>query len=279
MLVTVCIVLLSVITCVIIALFTRHLYKTASYTGIQNPTVYCLMVTGKDGFRIQLAQHALRNFQAQTHPHKKLIILNHHPTDNVLKGDYTQWPSNVFEFHVNKSIAGNTLGTIRNMSLELVAQDAWWTTWDDDDYRSPTYLHTLIAFAAKQKADCVAFTQRYEYNVNTGFVWQSTKKNGFPHVLARFDRRVQYLDRDTMEDLTLIQQYNNIGKVAFLNNPPDMYIRLVHHTNTSLYVDQNKQSVIHTTTAANYQEFEVSYNIRQKIQQIISNYLLEEQTR
>lgn len=202
------------------------------------------MVTGKDDTRIEWARRAVRNFYDQDYPFKQMVIINHHPHQDVLvdKKKY----SNVREFKVIKH-ERVTLGDLRNIALELVAHDALWTTWDDDDWRAPTYLTWLYeALVASKEASCVTFTTRYEYNSNNDFVWKMRRKTGFPLVLAPFDRRVRYLSKDSMEDTELLDKFQSVGKnVKIIDNEfdPQMYVRVVHGNNTSLYVNKQKNIV------------------------------------
>lgn len=199
--------------------------------------IYCLMVTGKDNTRVEMARYAVNNFNEQSHPNKTLVIINHHPAAKVL----TTASTNIYEYRVLKE--NLTLGELRNISLELVPRNAFFVTWDDDDYRDPSYLATLYAAAEREQADCVAIQNRYEVNVQNGYAWRSKLKNGFVHFLGRNHPEIRYLARDSMEDLEMIHNYEKQYKLVRLDNNPIMYIRTVHGANTSLYVDANKSTI------------------------------------
>lgn len=239
-----------------------------STEALAQPEVTCLMVTGKDSERITLARASVKNFIDQTYPFKKLIIVNHHPTRKVLADDYRQWPKDVFEFKVDKKADRLTLGDIRNISLELVAHDACWTTWDDDDWRAPNYLSTLINYMGQTGAIAVVFQNRLEYNKNTGFIWGVSKTMGFPTVMGKFDRRIQYLSKDTLEDVHIIENYKSLGKVSALNNDPKLYIRLVHENNTSTYVDPEKSSILHYSDTSAFQERDATESEQQFVRNV-----------
>ena len=66
-------------------------------------------------------------------------------------------------------------GNLRNIGLAMVPPDAIWTTWDDDDYRAPIYLSVMQKEMAKHDAHVLTFTERIEFNANTGYVWQMTE--------------------------------------------------------------------------------------------------------
>lgn len=262
--------LLVAIMCIMILYFwSRRVNNLVHEAGTEFQEICCILVTGKDDHRIQYARSAIHNFLNQTYPNKKLIIVNHHTTQSVLPSlDFSKWPDNVFEFKVSKDDL--MLGDLRNIALELVSHDALWTTWDDDDYRSDHYLSDLYQAYTDSNAICVGFSNRMEYNNTNGFVWKSTLKTGFPHVLAKFDRRVRYLRKDTMEDVDLITQYASLGKVVILDNDPLLYIRTVHGNNTSLYVDAQKNTIVQGGKV--YRESKATERESNHVKQIMSTY-------
>jgi len=228
--------------------------------------IYCLMVTGKDDQRICFARKSIDNFIEQDYNNKKLIIINH----NVAKVMPNRIHQNVFEFQVPRD---TLLGDMRNIALEMVPIDAMWTTWDDDDYRTHDYLSILKKEMDKANADVVTFTARTECNYNTGFVWEMKLMTGFVTLLAKQDKRIKYKSANTMEDTSLIADFQKLGKKFHVfNNDPLMYIRLVHGNNTSLYVNQSKQSVLESISSANYQESNVDKETQYNIMEFISRY-------
>ena len=243
-------VILGVIACfivILIGLFLVSRHKSQR-TQQNRPTIYCLMVTGKDDSRIEWAKHSVANFLAQDYPEKRLVIVNHHPHLTIIDDDHKKPKEDlgVYEFKVKKTET-MTLGDLRNISLDLVAHDALWTTWDDDDWRSPKYLSWLQDTLQKTAgASSVTFTTRIEYNITNGFIWKMMRKSGYPLVLAPFDRRVRYQKKDTMEDTSLLDDIRNTGQIVHIieNNDPKMYIRVVHDGNTSRFVNKNKQDII-----------------------------------
>jgi hypothetical protein len=260
----VCIVIVFILTS---AVLLRNRTTKESFTG-EFPTIVCLMVTGKDEMRIHYAKHSVENFKTQTYPNKKLIIFNHHQDKkSVIKGTDTP---DVHEFFIHKD-RGMTLGTMRNMMLELVGYEDLWITWDDDDWRSPDLLAMMYRNMRKNNAVAVALTNRFEYNINQEFAWKSHLSKGFPHILAVYDRRARYLDKDTMEDVELIANYSKLGDVLRLDNAHGDYIRLVHGSNTSLFVNPDKRTTISNGNAY-YSESQISKKERDNIVEIMSRY-------
>jgi hypothetical protein len=210
-----------------------------SLVFLRSTMVYCIMVTGKDPSREAYARKSVQNFLEQDYRRKRLVIINHGTYQVLDRKDDPQ----MFEFHVEKGAM--TLGDLRNIALNLVPTDAIWTVWDDDDIRSSSYLSRMYYALRISGCDMVAICNRYECNVNTGFVWKIRQLKGLPTVFCKQDLRVTYLPEDTMEDVHLIRDYRARGHPVYLWswNDPAMYIRVVHSTNTSLYVNREKATV------------------------------------
>lgn len=245
----------------------------------QKTLVVCIMITGKNACREHFAKRAIDNFYEQDYPNKRLVIINHSPDYRVLQSDKSDM---IYEFHVPKT-PPTTLGDLRNIALAMVPPDAIWTTWDDDDYRAPDYLSIMLNALNKTNADVLAFKHRTEYNINNGFVWNIHLETGFPLLFAKQDMRVLYKRQDTMEDTDMLSNYRKLGKkITIHDNDPRLYIRLVHGSNTSLYVDRNKEHVASTTSAPStaspsfpYSENTVSESESERVQNLVNNFYSE----
>jgi hypothetical protein len=198
------------------------------------------MITGKDDQRIEYANLSVTNFLEQSYNHKKLIIVNHHHSLDVLKDK--PFSSDILEVKVKKE--GKTLGDLRNIALQLIGYCDVWTIWDDDDYRSPDYLQYLISYR-KQKQDIIVLKNRVEFNLETNTSWVAKRDIGFATFLGPYDLRVQYLKKDTMEDVNMLKDYKHLGyNIKIVDNDPLLYLRLVHSNNTSLYVNKHKDYIL-----------------------------------
>jgi hypothetical protein len=214
------------------------------------------MVTGKSDQRLSMARNAVKNFVAQTHPNKHLIIVNH-GTENVM-GNLRAGsaPKNITEVLVLK-INGKTLGDLRNVSISYVPINAIWTTWDDDDVRDPNYLVTLHRHMLSTGTNAVLIKNRYEYNRNTGRGWSSSMTDGFYWYFMRNDPRFKYASLDTGEDKFIKQNLHRIpGFVSVLDNDPIMYVRVIHKDNTSMFVRKNQKDA--RNVSGRYSERELS---------------------
>jgi hypothetical protein len=155
----------------------------------------------------------------------------------------TQPTRNVREIMFDKS-NGRTLGDMRNLSLDMVPEHAIWTTWDDDDYRHPTYLSKLHGCMKRANADAVFHTRRYEYNYLTGFSWGFRNDDGFWIVFTKKKGTVRYAESDVNEDIDIRQQVQRASANYFVwTNPPHIYIRTIHGANTSPTLNKNKTSL------------------------------------
>ena len=260
-----CLLLLAV--CCLLFIIYRPLENISDKTANTVP-IYCLMVTGKDDKRISLyAKAAVQNFLEQDYTNKHLVIINHHKTKNVCTTESLLHMSNIIEIHVEKSNT-TTLGDMRNISLELVAEGAYWTTWDDDDYRTPNYLSMLMSF--NNGNNVIITTQRLEYNLFTKHGIVAHKHSGFVMFAAPKDSRVMYLQKDSMEDTEIIRKYNQLGyKLSYIKNSPMSYLRLVHDNNTSLYVNPQRQTLI---KGIDYYENKATEKEMKYMEDIINKY-------
>jgi hypothetical protein len=200
------------------------------------------MVTGKDDARILYAKKSVENFIEQSYNPKVLVILNHHNSKRVLDQSYQY--TNIFEFHVDKT-ENTTLGDLRNISLQLVPYNARWTTWDDDDYRHPSYLQTLADYALDNHTISV-ISQRIDYNSNNDMSWVCKKTNGLVFFLAPFDNRLKYLRLNSMEDTDILNTAKKLGySIKIVQNDPRLYVRVIHSNNTSLYIKPNRDYLVY----------------------------------
>lgn len=256
---------IGIILLIVISVLTftmLYIYKQRT----KPPTVYGIMITGKDDDRIAIASVSCRNFFEQDYTGtKRLIIINHH-TSSV-------------QAHSNKDVVQifvdrkkNSLGAMRNIALELVPTNALWTTWDDDDYRSPDYLWKLYRCMNNNNAAAATFINRYEFNSNTDTAWRMTLQSGFVTMLCKKIPGYYYLNKDSLEDINLKDFYSRqSGGIAIYKNKPDelMYIRLIHKNNTSLYVEPNKVAPANTSSKSDYMESHITEQEKQYISQLM----------
>lgn len=237
LLVVCCVILLLVIF--IIFVFHRKIFITISDTFVdEKHDIYCLMVTGKNNERIDYAKVSVINFLKQNYKKKYLIIVNESER-SCLEEEY----NNILELFVPKTL---TLGAKRNMALKLVPNNCIWTTWDDDDWRSHNYLDVLYdKLTGYPNKKMLMYCNRLEHNMNTNFTWKVSIPTGTYIFFGFQNKNIEYADLNTKED-AIVKRYiyeNPKDIVLFKNNDPKIYVRFVHNSNTSIYINPMKNSV------------------------------------
>lgn len=231
------------------------------------PNIYCILITGKNEDRYKFIPIAINNFNEQTYQNKYLLIINHGSKQIV--DIHTQ--KNITEIMFDKT--NFTLGDMRNFALDQIPFENLWCVWDDDDYRHPKYIELLYKYLIDNKADVVFFKNRIDYNINNNFAYRSKFINGMPFVLAKKTEKVRYLSKDSIEDIQLQIDYkNNNKKIIVINNNPMWYIRLIHTSNTSLYVDNEKNSIVEYGDESTYYEFNLTDIEQTYADKIINKY-------
>ena len=217
------------------------------------PEIYCLMMTGKDNDRNKLAKISIENFNLQTYPNKRMIIINESDTSCIKNAQ-----SNILEMFVRKQ----TLGHMRNIALDLVPPSAIWTTWDDDDWRCNEYLDVLYKkLSENPKKKYLMYCNRLDHNLNTNFTWRVKIPSGTYIFFNYKTPRMKYENKNTKED-AVIKRYlyeHFKSTVLFTDNRYDMYIRFIHNNNTSIYVDNKKNAISKNNDSNNHvKEFHAS---------------------
>lgn len=227
--------------------------------------IYCIMITGKDESRYKFVDIAVENFNQQTYSDKHLVIVNHGKRTIFLNNP------NITEIMFDKS--NFTLGDMRNFSLNLIPHGSFWTVWDDDDWRHSRYLELLYKTLQSHNVDAVFFKNRIDYNINNHFAYRCKFDNGMPFVLSKKIELIQYLSKDSLEDIRLYNDYELFGlKTYVINNDPRWYIRTLHGKNTSLFVDDQKNSIVNYSTESLYHEYDVTPKEKTYVEKIIETY-------
>lgn len=226
--------------------------------------VYCLMVTSNDSHRRPFCKASVRNFNEQTYAQKRLIILN--LSDTSILSDSTD---DILEVFVERN--GLSLGELRNMSLELVPPNAWWTLWDDDDWRCSDYLARFVEWS--KGYDFLMIQNRIEYNTQTKFAYVLTLRTGLMSFFSKRHPLLRYEHVNTKEDVVVKETALRTLKTRIVDNPSEMYVRMVHGKNTSPYANAQKNSVRETQGHKVYFERELRKEERAYLRKILStNY-------
>ena len=248
--------------------FGRTIWKK-KFTSPQHPPVYCLMITGYSPARLPYARASVRNFLDQSYPNKHLVVVNQ-SADGVVLTEDENTRDNMIEFFVD--IREKTLGELRNISLQFVPPDAVWTTWDDDDWRAPEYLHTMVDAMQKRGTDFLMFMHRVEYNRTNGHAFRLTLRSGLMTFFARQHPALRYAHVDTSEDRSLKEYARAHLNPRVLDNDPKLYVRLIHDDNTSVYVDQHRARIRDTSKNKDFFENELDDSERDLVDRVAREY-------
>lgn len=240
-------------------------YSTPVITSTVEPPVYCLMITGHSLDRRLFAVKSVANFLDQSYKNKHLIIINQNK-NSLLKRDYT----NVLEVYVDKK--DKSLGELRNISLQLVPPHAIWTTWDDDDYRDLYYIEIMIRKFLEKKCDFLMFQNRLEYNLKNNFAFKLTLKSGLMTFFARSNPNLVYDHVSTLEDKVIKSYALKNLKVYIYDNNPLLYVRTIHNSNTSVYVNSARKSISDTSKNKDFFEYNLNKFEKQELNNIIYKY-------
>lgn len=231
------------------------------------PPIYCVMMTGKNEERYKFVNIATTNFNQQTYPNKRLIIINHGHRSAFLH----EVPKDIEEVMFDKSYM--TLGDMRNFALDLVPFQALWTIWDDDDYRHSKYLELLYKTMNKHKSDVVFIKNRIDYNFLNQFSYRCKFDKGMPFFLAKKTEVVRYLSKDSLEDIRLFNDFElRNKKISLIDNDPRLYLRTLHGKNTSLYVNNQKGTIVIYSNESQYHEYDTTQKEKEYVKKIIETY-------
>ncbi len=208
-----------------VLLFFLCLFGLCTSKPIMCETVYGLMITGKDAYHEKLARRSIDSFLAQTYREKHLIIVNDGPYSfHDIKSD------DITEIRVEK---GNTLGELRNISLDAVPEGCVWVQWDDDDWHHPEVVQAQYDRLLETKATAVLLHSQVQYSQKKHAAWMNAARHGIMGtILSRKVNDVRYPSLKKSEDAHFIHEMRQKYKVAVLWNPPEYYLRFVHGYNT-----------------------------------------------
>ena len=235
----------------IMSFYILHYCVPKASEFVDTEPIYCVMITGKNDSREKFAEIAVENFKLQSYTNKKLVIINESSSPLDVGDD------NVIEIIVKPKDRKNlTLGDLRNMAFEYIPEDAIWTTWDDDDWRSVNYLQYL--YDKLKNNDYVFFTRRIEHNFNTNFTWIMELKTGFVIMFGRKKSFAKYDRKEFNEDILLKKTITKHLRYLVISNDPKIYIRFTHKDNTSTLVKTTKTSLKDTVSNKVYFESPVT---------------------
>jgi hypothetical protein len=203
--------------------------------------VSCLTITQPG--RLAFFLRALGDFVAQTHAERDLLVL--HDGGAALQGELEAavrqqapaalWPA----IRIEAAAPGQTLGALRNRSLDaatgpLVCQ------WDDDDRFHPLRLALQLQALRAQQADaCFLADQLHLFAQRRELTWDDWDAEPYPlnlvpgTLLARRDALPRYPETARGEDTALVLGLLAGGRpIARLRHAGWSYVYTYHGANT-----------------------------------------------
>jgi glycosyltransferase involved in cell wall biosynthesis len=188
--------------------------------------VSCLCITRG---RVPLLRRAVSCFQAQTHPHRELVLVwesDDRPTREYLSmlGDAriraVQAPA----------IPKQSLGALRNLAVaeargSIVAQ------WDDDDWYAPQRLEEQVGALEERGRPACVLARWTIYDTATQQAYMSARRAWEGSLVAEKSVLPAYEDIARGEDTAVIARLMAEEKLVGLDRP-ELYIYVHHGANT-----------------------------------------------
>lgn len=203
--------------------------QTHGNTKSEQPKVSCLTVTAN---RKHLMKRAIRCFQNQTYHNKELVIIDdgQQDLDNLL----TALPADQVNYIKLEKKPENTLGKLRNRSLEEASGD-FLVQWDDDDWYHPDRIsiqaQTLIN---GYDACCLSGAlmhldeEPYMHHPYVGYL-----PDGVPgSIMHRADSDIRYPHTRRAEDTVYLNEWMERRYKQLPDNYSHLFIRCYHGENT-----------------------------------------------
>lgn len=189
------------------------------------PLVSCLMVTRG---RAELASLAIRCYQAQTYPHRELIVVDDDPCDAL--GRFIQDLQDPTIRLFRQPNEGAPLGELRQRSVDYSSGE-YLCQWDDDDLYDPRRIEFQIFSLLGSSAEA-CFLQRWmlwwprthRLAISKHRVWEGS-------MLCRRDVIPDYQQLTQGEDSPVTNQLLSRQRCILLDKP-ELYLYVVHGANT-----------------------------------------------
>jgi glycosyltransferase involved in cell wall biosynthesis len=207
--------------------------EAASSESTPLPLVSCLCVTrGKPD---KLAR-ALRCFEAQTYPHRELVLLVEEDDAPTLAAVdvYRRNPhgENV-QVHVVSVAPKLPLGELRNRAIAICRGD-YFCQWDDDDWFHADRVAAQVAAVTGAFQSATMLTNWLMFDANGGHAYLSSVRLWEGSLLCRksvLTESLRYPPMSRMEDSFFVNDL--IGAVGVLPQiAPTLYIYEIHGSNT-----------------------------------------------
>lgn len=203
--------------------------STQNTPDSSSPKVSCLTVTAD---RKQLMKRAIRCFRNQTYQHKELVIVDDGQQD---LGDLlAPLPDGQVKYVKLEQKPENTLGKLRNRSLEEASGD-FLVQWDDDDWYHPERI-SIQAETLMEGFDACCLSgalmhldeEPYLQHPYIGYL-----PDGIPgSIMHRSDADIRYPHTRRAEDTVYLKEWMDRRYCQLPDDYSYLFIRCYHGSNT-----------------------------------------------
>jgi glycosyltransferase involved in cell wall biosynthesis len=193
--------------------------------------VSCLMVTRN---RVELARRAVTCFANQTWENCELVIVDDGDED------YTPmlepFVARGFDINYVRLVAdqGNTLGRLRNHSIDLATGD-WCVQWDDDEWYHPWRIERQTSVLGRRSIASALRWTLMSVERQAGEPWAFRADAGFatPGTVMHRPDAARYPELRRGEDSVFMSALRSAGHVEVLGrDDAHLFVRCFHGDNT-----------------------------------------------
>lgn len=193
------------------------------------PKVSCLVVTAD---RRRFLRRSLLAFQAQTYPHRELVVVDdgREPLDDLLAA----LPAGQVQYIRLEKEPENTLGRLRNISIEAAGGD-YLTIWDDDDWYHPDRLSIQVSALQGRCDSCIMSSALIHIDSPEFFLHPFLARfpGGVPATLLfKNDRVPRYPELRRGEDAVFLKAWKSRPQARLDESSAHLQIRCHHGRNT-----------------------------------------------
>jgi len=189
--------------------------------------IHAVMITGKDIHHAGLAALSIVSFLAQSHPNRRLVIVN--------DGEYTFEIPGVPDERIEQVNLDDKLrlGALRNLAFEHIPENDLWAQWDDDDWHHPLLMTEQYNSIIENKVEGCFLHNQLRYAFSRNAAWFAGCREGFAGtIMARNKPEMRYPSLRKGEDSVFVEEFQQKYPFFIWQNPEYYYLRFIHGHNT-----------------------------------------------
>ena len=237
-------------------------WKNSECVINNTPTISCLCVTHH---KPDMLQRVICCFNDQTWPNKQMVIVYEESDEQTHRFFTNRTFGDEYKIVKIEKDVKITLGELRNISIRE-ANGSYVCQWDDDDWYDPDRLTEQMNFLTlQQKSGCV-LSQWIMFDSISKKTFLSIRRLWEGSILCRRDVILQnpYPSLSRGEDTSVIETLFREGKLAIIDDMPELYVYTFHGNNSWNYG--------HFKELYDY-SLELTDANSKEVQQVLSEYL------